>query len=190
MGWVLCLALYLADPHPDPALHPDGLSGSCWGVAGSVTVTKLGFFVWVLWDAAPSRLHLLLLAHLSLMPGVSALFLLSHLAMDLTLLCTPSTAEFSLGTAWGRALSCFQMQIPVFFPPGSRMLLTVLVSFKCSCPSAAQNRPMEKSLSSSDQNNTLLSGFGVQEVLRANLLADDNRYEGAFLNPWNSAICF
>ena len=59
------------------------------------------------------------------------------------------------------------------------MLLIVLVLFKCSCASASQNRHTEKLLSSSYQNNTLLSGFGVPEVLRADLLAGDNCCEGA-----------
>lgn len=48
--------------------------------------------------------HLLLLAHLSLTPRVSTLFFLSQLAMDLSLLCTLSTVEFSSSTAWGRTL--------------------------------------------------------------------------------------
>lgn len=107
-GAGLCLALQLspwsllADLPPDLPFILVGLQVTCGWL---VPITKIVFLFGGVWwcpcqEGHCPDFHLQLLAHLSLTPPVSV-FSFSP-GYGLTSLCSPSTIESSLGTAWGR----------------------------------------------------------------------------------------
>lgn len=115
------------------------VTASCW--LSLVAITKFVFLVSVLGDCACCQeghcpflsCHLLLLAHLSLVPRASVLSFLPRCVTDWALLCAFCAVEFSLGSTWCRALlPVSRHTFKCYFLPGAGYCSVLL---KCSHPS-------------------------------------------------------